>query len=376
MFPKPRVIEFFAGSGLVRQGLGLWFDTVWANDISQKKADVYQANFGAGALCTTPIEKVDGTSVPAADLSWASFPCQDLSLAGNLKGIDRGLRSGLFWEWLRVLDEMEPGSRPPVLALENVVGWLISNGGTNFSEAYHALRCRGYKCGALMVDAVHFLPQSRPRAFLVAVDDGIDLKGLTLAEPDTVFHPKSVMTAHEATGDLDWVWWNLPQPPRRNTSFGDFCELDAPRDEPEATQYLLSLLSPANKKKVESAISSNRRIVGTGYRRTRRTTTGQKIQRLEVRFDGVAGCLRTPEGGSSRQDVLIVEAGTVSTRKMTVRETARLMGAPDDYKLPGTTNDGYRAMGDAVCAPVAAWLAENLLSPLSLRAASKSNLAA
>ncbi len=94
---------------------------------------------------------------------------------------------------------------------------------------------------------------------------------------------------------------------------------------------------------------------------------GRRRQRLEVRFDGVAGCLRTPGGGSSRQVVLIVENGGVRSRLMTVRECARLMGAPDWYQVPGTYNEGYRAMGDAVAVPVVRWLTHHLLAPLADR---------
>ena len=98
------------------------------------------------------------------------------------------------------------------------------------------------------------------------------------------------------------------------------------------------------------------------YKRTRK---GRQV--LELRFDGIAGCLRTPEGGSSRQILVITENGDIRTRLLTVRETARLMGAPDDYKLPGSYNDGYKAMGDAVAVPVARFLAENLLAPIAAR---------
>jgi DNA (cytosine-5)-methyltransferase 1 len=96
---------------------------------------------------------------------------------------------------------------------------------------------------------------------------------------------------------------------------------------------------------------------------------GVKRQRLELRFDGVAGCLRTPAGGSSRQVLVIVEGGAVKTRLLGAREAARLMGAPENFKLPGSYNAAYKAMGDAVAVPVARWLAEHLLAPLAARAA-------
>ena len=75
-------------------------------------------------------------------------------------------------------------------------------------------------------------------------------------------------------------------------------------------------------------------VYATGYRRTR---NGK--QQLELRFDGIAGCLRTPEGGSSKQYLVVKKDGTVHARLLTVRETARLMGAPDSFKLPGSQND-------------------------------------
>ena len=97
--------EFFAGSGLVAYGLKGMFKPIWANDISEQKAAVYKENFGDGYFKLDDIKNIDGKNLPFANLSWASFPCQDLSLAGSLGGIHAS-RSGLVWEWLRVLDEM------------------------------------------------------------------------------------------------------------------------------------------------------------------------------------------------------------------------------------------------------------------------------
>ena len=127
------------------------------------------------------------------------------------------------------------------------------------------------------------------------------------------------------------------------------------------------MLSPLNRKKLDAARRTKSYFAGTAYRRTRPDREGDKIQRLEIRFDGVAGCLRTPNGGSSRQTVILVDDGLVRSRLMTIRECARLMGAPDTYKLDGTYNDGYRAMGDAVVVPVTRWLTRHLLAPLATR---------
>jgi DNA (cytosine-5)-methyltransferase 1 len=99
-------------------------------------------------------------------------------------------------------------------------------------------------------------------------------------------------------------------------------------------------------------------VILTGFRRIRE---GQ--QRLEVRFDGVAGCLRTPRGGSAKQVVLMLRGGELRMRWMTPREYARLQGAPD-YVLPANAIQGYFGFGDAVCVPVIQWIDRNMLTPM------------
>lgn len=361
-------LDFFAGSGLVRSGLAPEFETLWANDNSSKKQAVYVANHPPDEFHLGDIEDVRGRDLPAADLAWASFPCQDLSLAGNLTGMKAGTRSGLFWEWVRVLEELaQHGKRPPVLVAENVVGFVVAHGGKHFEQAYYALRNLGYRVGAVVIDAQRFVPQSRRRAFVIAVSEDIALDGLSQKLPSEPFHPSGLIRTSYIVNDPEWVWWSLPNPIRRTTTFSDYCERDAACDPPSKTSELRAMLSPLNKKKLDSAVRLGTHFAGTGYRRTRPDERGAKVQRLEIRFDGLAGCLRTPNGGSSRQTVMLVEGGAVRSRLMTVRECARLMGAPDTYKLQGSYNDCYRAMGDAVVVPVTRWLTRHLLSPLAAR---------
>ena len=121
-------------------------DIIHDVDDAKREAAVYNANFLGGHFSFGDIKNVSGGSLPAAHLSWASFPCQDLSLAGNQKGIFAE-RSGLVWEWLRVFDEMK--EKPRVIALENVAGLLSSNDGENYRSLHNALIQRGYKCGAV-----------------------------------------------------------------------------------------------------------------------------------------------------------------------------------------------------------------------------------
>jgi DNA (cytosine-5)-methyltransferase 1 len=348
---RPHFLEFFAGSGLVSHALSPYFKAVWANDICPKKASVFWANHQEIPFSLCSVTDVSGNDLPAALLSWASFPCQDLSLAGKGKGI-KAKRSGLVWEWLRVIDEMQ--KRPPLLAAENVVGLVSTDEGANYRELHKALSARGYKVGALLLDAARWLPQSRPRVFVVAVDSNLPIPPVLVASNPTWAHSAAIQKA--AKGLEDWIWWRLPEPGKHNLTLSDIVDFSLPCQDAVTTRKNLALIPPEHMRRLEK---SDLRVA-PGYKRIR---NGRQV--LELRFDDIAGCLRTPAGGSSRQYLVLRQDGEWRTRILSPRETARLMGAPETFKLPGSFNDGYKAMGDAVAAPVAAYLAEHLLSPLA-----------
>lgn len=349
----PRFLEFFAGSGLVAQGLSDFFQPAWANDICAKKAAVYTANHGGGHFHLGSISDISGGTLPWTPVAWASFPCQDLSLAGLTEGIN-GSRSGLVWEWLRIIDEMP--RRPPVLVAENVVGLVSVAGGSHYRALHQALATRGYRVGAMLIDAARWVPQSRPRIFVVAVESALAIPDELISHSPNWLHTEAVCKA--AHGLDEWVWWNMPEPPARQRNLSDIVEWDAPFAAPETEARNLGLISSRHRAVLES-LPKSKRYAAPGYRRTR---NGKQV--LELRFDNLAGCLRTPEGGSSRQIIVIKQNGELHSRLLTVREAARLMGAPETYEIPGSYNDGYKALGDAVAVPVAAWLAQHLLSPL------------
>jgi len=348
---RPAFLEFFAGSGLVSHALSPYFKMVWANDICPKKAAVFWANHEGSAFDLGSVTEVSGKRLPPALLSWGSFPCQDVSLAGSGKGIRAG-RSGLVWEWLRVMDEMP--ARPPILAAENVVGLISAKNGANYRELHKALTERGYRAGAMLLDAVHWLPQSRPRVFVVAVDACLAIPGKLVASCPTWAHSDAMCkTAKNLNG---WVWWRLPMPEKHTATLSAMVDFSLPCHDDATSEKNLALIPPAHMRRLKA---SELRVV-PGYKRIR---NGRQV--LELRFDDIAGCLRTPVGGSSRQYLVIKQGQGWKTRILSPREAARLMGAPESFKLPGTFNDGYKAMGDAVAAPVAAYLAKHLLSPLA-----------
>ena len=341
-----KMLEFFAGSGLVAYGMKGMFSPVWSNDINERKAAVYRANFENNHFIQDDIKNIDGSKLPRAHLSWASFPCQDLSLAGNLKGI-YAERSGLVWEWLRVMDEMD--EMPGVLALENVTGLLSAGGGENYISLHNALSERGYRSGAIAINADQFVPQSRPRVFVIAVKKETSI-------PEDLIDTGPNWLHNKAAADLgnrldDWIWWKADMPGEKPQTLDDILDDTAKYDKDDVLRLVPD--------RMMDRLNSYQSIIATGYRRTRNGS-----QQLELRFDGIAGCLRTPAGGSSKQYVVVRRNGINHARLLTVREAARLMGAPDTYSLPGSYNDGYFAMGDAVVMPVAHFLAERFLQPL------------
>ncbi len=339
--------EFFAGSGLVAYGLKGMFAPVWANDISKQKAAVYEANFGCDYFKLGDIKNINGYDLPYAHLSWASFPCQDLSLAGSLGGIHAS-RSGLVWEWLRILDEM--GEKPKILLIENVSGLLSTNDGDNYRVLHMALVKRGFDCGAIVLNASHFVPQSRPRVFIIAVQHECKIPVDLMGDGPCWLHNKAATDLGRSLSG--WIWWKTEKPPRRRRLLKDVIEENVPFDK----DGVLQLVPERHLEK----LSEHENIYATGYRRTR---NGE--QQLELRFDGIAGCLRTPEGGSSKQYLVVKRDGETHARLLTVREAARLMGAPDSFILPGSYNDGYKAMGDAVAMPVAHFLGERFLTKIA-----------
>jgi len=367
--PQLNFYEFFAGGGMARAGLGSEWNCLFANDFDAKKGAAYTQNWGEEHMVIDDVRNISPDDLPGyADLVWASFPCQDFSLAGGGAGL-RGERSGAFWPFMTLCEELaREGRAPSMIALENVVGTLTSHGGKDFEAIIRSLVELGYRPGAFVVDAALFVPQSRPRLFIIAVKDAIEPVGIGDG-PTKPWHTTPLcraVTRLSANLGERFLWWSMPMPDKRDMNFVDIIE-----DKPKSVQWckaaetraLLSMMSEVNLAKVRTAKQSKTKMVGGVYKRTR-WAQGVKVQRAEVRFDGIAGCLRTPAGGSSRQLILVVEGDKIRSRLLSTRETARLMGLPDTYKLPETYNEAYHLTGDGVAVPVVRYIAQHVIEPV------------
>ena len=222
--PPFTFLEFFAGGGMARLGLGRGWRCLFANDFDAKKAETYRANWGSEDLRLADVWSLGRRrpARPRPDLAWASSPCQDFSLAGARAGLAGG-RSSAFWGFWRLIEALDDQGRAPrALVLENVGGLLSSHGGADFAAVCEALAGRGYRFGAVEIDARAFLPQSRPRVFIIAARE--TWPPLLTSNGPGEFHTRGVRAAHAGLDpalQAAWVWWGLPQPPARNTRLAD-----------------------------------------------------------------------------------------------------------------------------------------------------------
>lgn len=358
-------LEFFAGGGMAGIGLGPKWRCLFANDFDPMKRAAYGENFGLDRHSGKDIHALRLADLPAerADLAWASSPCQDLSLAGGRGGLGAA-RSGAFFGFWRLIEALSDAGRAPrMIVVENVAGLLTSNGGADFARVVGLMAGRGYLVSAILLNASDFVPQSRPRLFIIAADPGH--AGLfSRAEP--VIAAEGVRAAAALLkGDAkkNWRWVAVAPRRARNQSLTDILEENARFDPPAKTCARLAEMSARQRAVIDELRASGDRHVGAAFRRVR-VEDGVKCSRIEARFDGLAGCIRTAAGGSSRQIIFEIDAGKVRSRLMTPREAARAMGLADDYVLPAGATAAFKLAGDGVAPPVVSWLAENLLEPL------------
>jgi len=368
LIPRKSFAEFFAGVGLMRMGLERegWFPD-FANDIEEQKKEMYYGHFEEDGVpfVVKDVHELSADEVPSVTLATASFPCNDLSLAGARRGIRAGSSSS-FWGFVKILKDLGE-RRPPLVLLENVTGFLTSHKGADFREALTTLNQLGYSVDTFLLDAASFVPQSRQRLFVVGILDLIGNQTNNKFELNEQFEsetrPKALAAFIEANRQINWKIRPLPSPPANPERLKDILD-DLPNDAPEwwsaeRAEYLLNQMSPRHRRQADQMIASSKWSYGTVFRRMR---NGRSM--AELRVDGIAGCLRTPRGGSGRQILFKAGKQRYFARLLTPREAARLMGA-DTYRIKVSLNQALFGFGDAVCVPVIEWIARYYLNPVA-----------
>lgn len=352
-----QALEFFAGIGLARAGMSAaGIETVWANDIDDVKRRLYTAQWGEDDLAFGDVFNVDADTVPEADIAWASSPCTDLSLAGKRGGLIEGSESKAFFGFIDVIEHM--GDRAPrAVVLENVCGLSSSHEGNDFRTVVTEFNRLGYSVDAFELNARRWVPQSRPRMFVVGVKSPVHG-----GEIDTSIRPDRLAWIHadpELTTHLTPV---EKAPALLSGGFTDIAEkLDEsdPRwwDERRCKAFVDSL-SDIQRKRFDQLKDAGETVARTAYRRTR-----ARKPVWEMREDDISGCLRTARGGSSKQAVVFIGEGRSRMRWMTGLEYARLQGA-GNFNLEGFRESQIQyAFGDAVAVPAVTWLMEQAVLP-------------
>jgi len=362
------VAEFFAGIGLMRLGLErAGWRTIWANDNDPDKEAMYRFHFDTddnNHFVLDDVHNLPAASVPYVGLATASFPCTDLSLAGARRGL-AGSGSGAFWGFIDSIKNMGR-EKPALILLENVTGFLTSHEGNDFEAACNALNELGYSVDPFIIDAAHFVPQSRQRLFVVC---SLQRSRLAVEDPDQAFlesecRPPALADFIFWHPEINWNIRPLPGFPAKSRKLPEIIEDLSPNSSywwnRERCNYLLNQMSPRHRAIADAMILGEATSYGTVFRRVR---NGRSM--AELRTDGVAGCLRTPRGGSGRQILFVAGKGRFKVRLLTPRECARLMGA-DDFRLDDklALNKALFGFGDAVCVSVVEWIAKYYLNSL------------
>lgn len=350
-----RFAEFFAGIGLIREAVApLGWECVFANDISPVKAEHYRIRHGNNGFLEEDIRNLTAGDLPAGiDAVTASFPCVDISAAGKRAGL-AGSESGTVWPFLDLLDGLRRRVDPPgFLLIENVLGLLTSNGGQDLAELCRRVAGIGYNLDMVVVDAKWFVPQSRPRLFLLGViPDEQPRRGAGWMVSS--LRPAAVRRFEEKHPDIPFIDLPMPEPPVRAEQ--DLESAAEPQGYDAGTWWsetsvaeAVAGMSEKNRVRVGSLIAD--RGVGSMYRRTRAGRV-----RGEVRYGGPAGCLLAANGGSSTQFLLDGRSGVLRVRPMSGAEYARLQGS--ESGVEGMSERTARmCYGDGVCVPAVRWLA-------------------
>ena len=366
---SPTVAEYFAGIGLFRMGLeDAGWKVIYANDWNSEREQLYRGFFGDGYEIKD-VFTIRAEEVPYVTLATCSFPCVDLSLAGNLEGL-KGEHSSAFWGFYKIL-KAQGEMKPPIILLENVAGWLSANQGRDFHAVAKALNELGYACDAFMLDARCFVPQSRLRVFMVGINE-VHLPDVRHQNAELFFPrserllPAKLKRLILGNDDIRWAHLEIPEPPYyKIQGFSREIVEELPPDDPrwwpyEKVEKHLGMMSPSHLAMVKNLAPGKGKTSRTFYRRCRRNG-----QQAEVRADDIAGCLRTAIGGSGKQFMVTAENGAIRMRTLTAREYARLQGVPDSYRIMADTErQSLNAFGDAVCVPVVSWIARRVLTPL------------
>lgn len=324
-------VDLFAGIGGIRMGFeASGGHCVMTSEWNQFSKKTYLENFPDSAPFVGDIVQFPASEVPDHDVLLAGFPCQPFSIAGVSKKISLGRAHGfedltqgtLFFDVARIIAE----KRPAAFLLENVKNLLSHDKGNTFTVILKTLREElGYEVHYKVIDGGHFTPQHRERILIVGFAEPTDFSWDDLDLPSE--RPTLGSILHRTDGTESYL-------PHDGDRFFDHASR-AVQPKFTLTPRLWEYLQGYAKK---------HKAAGNGFG-FGLVTAASVTRTLSARYykDG--------------SEILLSQGETDRPRRLTPRECARLMGFPDDYRIPVSDTQAYRQFGNSVVVPVMAEVA-------------------
>jgi len=325
-------IDLFAGIGGTRLGFErAGGRCLFTSEYDRFCVETYRANFRPEHEITGDIRQVTRSEeviqklVPEHDVLVAGFPCQPFSIAGVSKknalgdphGFECKTQGTLFFEICKIIQV----KRPLAFVLENVRNLKSHDKGRTFRVIMDSLAELGYHVDHRVIDAKPWVPQHRERIFIVG------FRRLTPFTMDLVQIPQRSLR-------LDAVLHREDGSERAEPDYTIGASA-AVNGKYTLTSHLWKYLQDYRQK--HSAAGN-----GFGFSLVARTDIARTLS------------ARYYKDGS---EILVSRGARKNPRRLTPRECARLMGFPDDFKIPVSDTQAYKQFGNSVVVPVVAAVA-------------------
>lgn len=327
-------IDLFCGIGGFRLAMqDNNIDCVFSSDIDKFAQQTYEANFHE--VPTGDITKVEAKDIPHFDILTAGFPCQPFSYAGEKKGFEDTTRGTLFFDICRILEY----HKPAMVFLENVKGLVSHKDGQTLATILNNLRKLGYYPHWKVLSSLDFgLPQKRERWYCVAFREDIPFE--------------------------------FPKPLGGNPTLRDIIDLNDHSPQLAISQFELERIDYhfAHCKETERVQHSNAKYAPN----TKKGKYGV------FSFQKPDGSLRFHVGDPAKTQIqeafyscLDTYAPTIIAnrtpklwdirRKLSVLESKRLQGFPDDFIIPVSDAQAYKQLGNSVSVPIIKLIMNNMI---------------
>lgn len=261
------------------------------------------------------IKLLDGTDFESKiDLFVGGSPCQSFSAIGTRGGFEDA-RGTLFYEFVRLINEI----KPKVFLYENVHGVLTHDKGNTWKVMENIFHELGYNWGSAILDSRNYgIPQGRRRIFVVGFREKVDFDKFSFPEPkDLKLEMKDLLLDMVAEGLL-------------KDENGELCAIKNNGEEVPENYYL-------SEKLLKYCLSP-----GT-----------KNFMHHNSKIDlPIARALLSTMGNSHRSSVNNYVTTNNRVRALHQRETHRLMGFPDSYKIVVSKAQAYKQSGNSIVVDV------------------------